>query len=107
MTEEKPTRLYREMTWPQIAEAGRTDIPVAIPIGSTEQHGHHLPVYTDWLIPEKLLEAASRRCDLVVGQFVPFGYCSRPAAVADSIFQERCRCAPPPTSRCSRTSSAS
>jgi creatinine amidohydrolase len=57
MTEQKPTRLYREMTWPEIAEAARTDIPVAIPIGSTEQHGHHLPVCTDWLIPEKLLEA--------------------------------------------------
>ena len=80
MTEQKPTRLYREMTWPEIAEAARTDIPVAIPIGSTEQHGHHLPVCTDWLIPEKLLEAASRRCDLVVGQFVPFGYRSRPGS---------------------------
>jgi creatinine amidohydrolase len=80
MTEQTSTRLYREMTWPQIAEAARADVPVAIPIGSTEQHGHHLPVCTDWLIPEKLLEAASRRCDLVVGQFVPFGYRSRPGS---------------------------
>jgi creatinine amidohydrolase len=106
MTEQKPSRLYREMTWPEIAAAAHADIPVAIPIGSTEQHGHHLPVCTDWLIPEKLLEAASRRCDLVVGQFVPFGYRSRPVAVADSIFPALCRCGPPPTSRCSRTSSA-
>jgi len=68
------------MTWPEIAAAARADVPVAIPIGSTEQHGHHLPVCTDWLIPEKLLEAASRRCDLVVGQFVPFGYRSRPGS---------------------------
>jgi len=60
MTEQKPARLYREMTWPEIAEAARTDIPVAIPIGSTEQHGHHLPVCTDWLIPEKLLELGNR-----------------------------------------------
>ena len=80
MTEQKPSRLYREMTWPEIAAAAHADIPVAIPIGSTEQHGHHLPVCTDWLIPEKLLEAASRRCDLVVGQFVPFGYRSRPGS---------------------------
>jgi creatinine amidohydrolase len=80
MTEQKPSRLYREMTWPEIAEAARADIPVAIPIGATEQHGHHLPVCTDWLIPEKLLEAASHRTDLVVGQFVPFGYRSRPGS---------------------------
>ena len=53
---EHPARLYREMTWAEIAEAARADIPVAIPIGSTEQHGHHLPVCTDWLIPEKLLK---------------------------------------------------
>ncbi|WP_454788106.1 creatininase [Mycolicibacterium lutetiense] len=77
---EKQARLYRDMTWPEIAEAARADIPVAIPIGSTEQHGHHLPVCTDWLIPEKLLEEASRRTDLVVGQFVPFGYRSRPGS---------------------------
>ena len=68
------------MTWSEIAEAARADVPIAIPIGSTEQHGHHLPVCTDWVIPERILAAASRKCDLIVGQFVPFGYRSRPGS---------------------------
>lgn len=80
MTDPRPSRLFREMTWSEIADAARADIPIAIPIGSTEQHGHHLPVCTDWVIPERLLTAAGRRRDLVVGQFVPFGYRSRPGS---------------------------
>lgn len=80
MTEKNPPRLFRNMTWSEIADAARADIPIAIPLGSTEQHGRHLPVCTDWVIPEKILAAASQRCDLIVGQFVPFGYRSRPGS---------------------------
>ncbi len=80
MTDKNPSRLFRDMTWSEIAEAARADIPIAIPIGSTEQHGHHLPVCTDWVIPERILAEASRKCDLIVGQFVPFGYRSRPGS---------------------------
>lgn len=80
MTEPSRPTLFRNMTWADVAEAARAGTPIAIPIGSTEQHGHHLPLCTDWVIPERLLEEASRRRDLVVGQFVPFGYRSRPGS---------------------------
>ena len=80
MPDNSVSRLFRDMTWSEIAAAARADTPIAIPIGSTEQHGHHLPVCTDWVIPEKILETASRQCDLIVGQFIPFGYRSRPGS---------------------------
>jgi creatinine amidohydrolase len=68
------------MTWEEIADAARADIPIAIPVGATEQHGRHLPVCTDWVLPENVLREAGRTRDLVVGPFIPFGYRSRPGS---------------------------
>ncbi|OBF29409.1 creatininase [Mycobacterium sp. ACS1612] len=73
-------RVYRHMTWEEIADAARADIPIAIPVGATEQHGRHLPVCTDWVLPENVLSEAGRARDLVVGPFIPFGYRSRPGS---------------------------
>lgn len=49
-------------TWPAIHELDR-NIPVVIPIAAVEQHGHHLPVYTDSL----LLGEVVRRAEAAVG----------------------------------------
>jgi creatinine amidohydrolase len=80
MTAQPAPRVYRHMTWEEIAEAARADTPIVIPIGATEQHGRHLPVCTDWVLPENILSEASRAHDLIVGPFIPFGYRSRPGS---------------------------
>ena len=41
--------LLHEMTWPAIGQLSK-DTPVVIPIAAVEQHGHHLPVYTDSML---------------------------------------------------------
>jgi hypothetical protein len=41
--------LLQEMTWPEIANLSR-DIPVLVPVAALEQHGHHMPVFTDSLL---------------------------------------------------------
>jgi len=38
--------LWHELSWPGIAAVDR-DIPVIVPLGSCEQHAHHLPVSVD------------------------------------------------------------
>ena len=38
-----------DMTWPSVDRLSR-DIPVLIPIAALEQHGHHMPVFTDSLL---------------------------------------------------------
>ena len=38
-------RRMDHMTWPEFKEAKAR--PVIVPIGSTEQHGQHLPIGTD------------------------------------------------------------
>jgi creatinine amidohydrolase len=71
---------YRDMTWEEIAQAAQADIPIIIPVGATEQHGRHLPVCTDWVLPEQVIGEAGRVRDLIVGPFIPFGYRSRPGS---------------------------
>jgi creatinine amidohydrolase len=73
-------RVYRHMTWEEIADAAGADKPIVIPVGATEQHGRHLSVCTDWVLPEQIISEASRVRDLIVGPFIPFGYRSRPGS---------------------------
>lgn len=47
---------YGAFRWPQIAEA--TDRVVVVPLGSLEQHGHHLPLLTDSMICSEIVARA-------------------------------------------------
>jgi len=41
--------LLQEMTWPEIGNLSR-DIPVLVPVAALEQHGRHMPVFTDSML---------------------------------------------------------
>jgi creatinine amidohydrolase len=56
--------LLQELSWPQAAAAN--ELPVVIPIAACEQHGHHLPVFTDSM----LLGEVVRRAALSLGDRV-------------------------------------
>ncbi len=43
-----------ELTWPAVQALDR-DTPVVLPIAALEQHGHHLPVFTDSLLLGEVL----------------------------------------------------
>jgi creatinine amidohydrolase len=47
--------LWHELSWPAI-QATDKNIPVVIPLGSCEQHGHHLPLLTDTIQVTALAE---------------------------------------------------
>lgn len=56
-------------------EARLADHPVALlPIGATEQHGHHLPMGTDNYLAEEYAGRIAERVDGVVLPTIPFGY---------------------------------
>lgn len=65
----------------QLAEATWTDVEdldaelVLLPVGSTEQHGPHAPLGTDWLIAEAIAEGAAAASDLttLVAPTIPIG----------------------------------
>ena len=49
-------RFIEDLTWPEVATAFNADVPVIIPIGAaSKEHGHHLPMKTDWLLARALM----------------------------------------------------
>jgi creatinine amidohydrolase len=68
--------IYSDLTWQQIAEAARLRKVVLLPVGSTEQHGPHLPLDVDNLIANSLCMEAGRRAPdkVLVAPLVPYGY---------------------------------
>jgi mycofactocin system creatininase family protein len=61
-----------ELTWPEVRE--RAAGLLAVPVGSTEQHGPHLPLSTDTDVAVALADAlAARRGDVVVAPALPYG----------------------------------
>ena len=61
-----------EMSWPEVSEFDRST-PVVIPVAAVEQHGHHLPVYTDsFLLGEIVRRAASQLTQRVL--FAPLNW---------------------------------
>jgi creatinine amidohydrolase len=58
--------LLAELRWPELA-AIAPDLPVVVPIAAVEQHGRHLPVFTDsMLLGEVVRRAAGPLGDRVV-----------------------------------------
>ncbi len=48
-----PSRLIGELTFPEVAKRLRANSILCLPIGSTEQHGPHLPLNTDTVLAEE------------------------------------------------------
>ena len=78
--------MYQSMTWEEIEHAAHVGTPVVIPIGATEQHGRHLPVSTDWVLPTQILRSASEMRPIVVGPALAFGSRSRPGSGGGQLF---------------------
>jgi creatinine amidohydrolase len=54
--------LLQEMTWPAVERLSK-NTPIIIPVAALEQHGHHLPLFTDSM----LLGEIVRRVELSMG----------------------------------------
>ncbi|MGI8661997.1 MAG: mycofactocin biosynthesis peptidyl-dipeptidase MftE [Acidimicrobiales bacterium] len=60
-------------TSPEVAERSAASL-LLVPLGSTEQHGPHLPLATDTLLAEALCgRVATARRDVMVAPAVPYG----------------------------------
>jgi creatinine amidohydrolase len=78
--------LMEEMSWPEVKAAAEAGLPVVLPVGSTEQHGPHLPLNTDCLIPQAIALQAAEDYPLVVAPPVRFGAKSRPLSGGGESF---------------------
>lgn len=61
------------MSWVQAREALRTANVALLPVGSTEQHGPHLPLGTDWMTAQEIARRAGKKGGWLVLPTVPVG----------------------------------
>ncbi len=68
---------YETLTWPELDASVEMNKAIVIPIGSIEQHGHHLPVDVDVLLATEVCLAAGRAAptSTLVLPPVSYGYC--------------------------------
>ncbi len=72
-------------TWTEVGAAG-SPLILVIPIGSTEQHGPHLPLSTDTDVAEAVARrVAAIRPDVVVAPALPYGSSGEHAAFAGTL----------------------
>jgi len=65
----------QNLTWEDIKEQIKVAKgTVILPVGSTEQHGPHLPVGTDTMVANTLADAAARRTNVMVAPPLWFGW---------------------------------
>lgn len=74
------------MSWPEFAAEVARDPVVFLPCGATEQHGPHLPLAVDALLPEALCCDIARKVGGVVAPTLHFGYKSMPKSGGGPFF---------------------
>ncbi len=78
------TRVLADLTWPQV-DALR-EVVLVVPIGSTEQHGPHLPLSTDTDVAHALAgRLAALRSDVLVAPALPYGASGEHAGFAGTL----------------------
>jgi creatinine amidohydrolase len=64
-----------ELTWPIYDAAVRSGTtPILIPLGSMEQHGHHMPMHVDVLLPTEFARRAAVEIGGLVAPAFTYGY---------------------------------
>ncbi len=68
--------LYADLTWPEVKDAVALNKVILLPVGSTEQHGRHLPLDVDNLLATGVcLEAGRRQPErILVAPTIPYGF---------------------------------
>src|SRR5882672_12326166 len=75
------------MSWVEYHRRLREDDPIVIlPVGSVEQHGPHLPMGTDTLVPTGLAERVAGRIGAIVAAPFNYGYKSQPRSGGGQSF---------------------
>ncbi|MFB3765553.1 MAG: creatininase family protein [Methanotrichaceae archaeon] len=68
-------KLLEEMSWPEIEAGLRQTQTIILPIGATEEHGPHLPIFTDTIQAIEVAREAARKRDIFLAPPVHYGIC--------------------------------
>ncbi|RDY28599.1 creatininase [Romboutsia weinsteinii] len=75
----------KNMTWYEFDARKDKDL-VILPVGSVEQHGPHLPLFTDTIISEKFSNLLANKVNGIVMPAINYGYKSQPASGGGPLF---------------------
>ena len=81
-----PSIRIADMTWYEFADRVKQNPIVFLPTGSVEQHGPHLPLFTDVILPVALAEAIATEVGGMVAPAVSYGYKSQPKSGGGNHF---------------------
>ena len=79
-----------EMTWEEFESFIEKGGVVVIPIGSTEQHGPHLPLGTDTIVVSEIAKKLAEKIKIVVTPPVTYGYKPQPGSSGGALFPGTC-----------------
>ncbi len=74
----KDTVFLAELPWPEVAKRIAAGAPVFLPLGATEQHGHHMAMNVDVVIPTAIAETVAREVGGLVAPSIAYGNRSQP-----------------------------
>ncbi|MFH1764944.1 MAG: creatininase family protein [Gemmatimonadota bacterium] len=63
----------QHLPWPEVGRALARDPRLILPVGALVQHGPHLPLGTNTFIAERVAEAVSRRCGILLAPTFDYG----------------------------------
>lgn len=66
--------LLNKMTWPEAEQRIQEAKIVIVPVGSFEQHGHHLPLETDYTLTYSRAKKIAALTDTLVAPVIRLGY---------------------------------
>ena len=75
-----------ELAWPEFEAKIAANAPVILPLGATEQHGPHLPLCVDVVLPTGVAERVARQLGGLVAPTIPYGYKSQPRSGGGQAF---------------------
>jgi creatinine amidohydrolase len=62
-----------ELSWPEFEEKVKAGATVFLPLGATEQHGPHMLMSVDVVLPTAVCERVARRMGGLVAPTLPYG----------------------------------
>lgn len=77
--------LMEDMTWKEVESTLSKQKTVIIPFGSTEEHGYHLPLSTDYYVAYELTKLIGSKIQVLVAPPICYGVCQRSAFFPGTI----------------------
>lgn len=75
-----------ELPWPEAARRIAENAVVLLPVGATEQHGRHMPLNVDVVLPTAIAERVARNLDGLVAPTIAYGNRSQPRSGGGPTF---------------------